>query len=325
METRGRVLVTGGRGTLGGPVVKELQKQGYDVTVMSREAHPQSPNAVQGDITNPTTLPNALRGIDTVIHLASSLSQTSESENNRVTLGGTRKLLEAAKKGGSVKRIIYVSSTSVYGIPPKAYESGQLPIDETLPLHPKTPYGIAKMQAEELVRKFPELSPTILRPTSVLGPRVDKWTGLLLRIIEKKWLPSSLDPHATFNFTDVASFARFASLVLRTNETVGETYNVVDGVTTWGKLTKEYGYILGKRPFNARLVVPLVKAVGGGARIGEKVFPSLSPLGDLAGFLTTRRRYSNKKARDIGFTPTSLALNVKDTHKWYQEEQSSKR
>ncbi len=109
-----------------------------------------------------------VKGVDVVIHAAAALPLCKENEIISTNLEGTRNILKASFDSGDsgVKRVIYISSTAVYGIPKKH------PIIEDDPLIGVGPYGKSKIAAEEVCREYIEkgLNVTIIRPKTFLGP-----------------------------------------------------------------------------------------------------------------------------------------------------------
>lgn len=115
-------------------------------------------------------LADAVKGVDWLFHLAAMpglvRSWTHFDEYNRCNVTATQRLLESVRTSGSLQRMIFASTSSVYG----KYASG----DESLPTKPSSPYGVTKLAAEHLCRIFAtefDLPVTILRYFSVYGPR----------------------------------------------------------------------------------------------------------------------------------------------------------
>ncbi|MGQ0743377.1 MAG: NAD-dependent epimerase/dehydratase family protein [Acidimicrobiales bacterium] len=115
---------------------------------------------VFGDVRIPAGLAPSARGVAAVIHLAGSYRGTAE-ELQATHVGGTANLLGSLDPG---TRVVYVSSTSVYGW------DQAWPADETNPPRPVSPYGRAKLTAESLVNDWQGGATVIARPTIVYGP-----------------------------------------------------------------------------------------------------------------------------------------------------------
>ena len=165
-----KVLVTGGSGLIGSAIVRKLLDLDHDVSVFDiKESKHKNCKGFQGDITDPERTKGAIKDHDIVIHLAATLGVINTETNPVKTLdtnmGGTRNVLEGCKIHG-VKKIIFSSSSEVYGEPTK------IPINETDKPIPITTYGIAKFAAEEYIKAYSRnfgLDYTIFRLFNVYG------------------------------------------------------------------------------------------------------------------------------------------------------------
>jgi len=147
------VYLTGGTGFLGSHFREILAESGVEVTLLVRPGTSVAPHATEsverGDITDPETL--SVAGHETVIHLAAQTSVGGAIDSPRATwttdATGTLNVLEAARRA-EVDRLLYASTSSVYGKP--AY----LPIDEGHPLNPREPYGASKLAGDRLAYSY---------------------------------------------------------------------------------------------------------------------------------------------------------------------------
>jgi UDP-glucose 4-epimerase len=176
-----QVLVTGGAGFIGSHSVEALLAHGAKVTVLDsfitgkRDNLPQHANlkVIEGDIRDRQAVDAALQGITHVLHLAAQVSVPASvadplgsSENN---IQGFLTVLDGARRAG-VKRFVYASSAAVYGAP------FQLPLNESSPVAPLSPYGLEKSindQYAAMFRALYNLSSLGLRYFNVYGPRQD--------------------------------------------------------------------------------------------------------------------------------------------------------
>ncbi|HLG11821.1 MAG TPA: NAD-dependent epimerase/dehydratase family protein [Dehalococcoidia bacterium] len=172
-----RVFVTGGAGFLGSHVSNVLLQAGHQVTVLDnlstghREMVPKGAVFIKGDLKQEAKLREWLKGHDVVIHLAAlvpvpvSVQHPVEFAENNVV--NTVRLLEAMRLAG-VKKIVFSSSATVYGLP------RNLPLREDEPLGVQSnPYGATKVSAEAFVAAFQRLynlDATILRYFNPYGP-----------------------------------------------------------------------------------------------------------------------------------------------------------
>ncbi|MBI4283913.1 MAG: NAD-dependent epimerase/dehydratase family protein [Chloroflexi bacterium] len=178
MKARQQVLVTGGAGYVGSVLVPKLLNKGYRVKVLdlylygedvlkSVKAHPDL-EQIKGDIRDKALLEKAIPGTDALIHLACISNDPSfeldpelgKSINYDALFG----LVEVSKHRG-VKRFIYASTSSVYGI--KEEEN----VTEDLPLEPLTDYSKYKALGEEVLlrEQAPGFTVVIVRPATVCG------------------------------------------------------------------------------------------------------------------------------------------------------------
>lgn len=162
-------LVTGGAGFLGINLIRYLLDRGFAVRSMDIADfdYPERPHVdvMRSDIRDPAAVQRALSGMDFVVHCAAALPRSTPEEIYSTDIGGTRCLLEHARRQATA-RFVFISSTAVYGIP------DHHPIVETDPTHGVGPYGNAKIQAEAdcLDARGQGLCVPILRPKSFVGP-----------------------------------------------------------------------------------------------------------------------------------------------------------
>jgi nucleoside-diphosphate-sugar epimerase len=180
-----RSLVTGAAGFIGSHLAEGLLEEGHEVVGLDafipyyprevKEANIAGLRRTPGFTFHELDLRSddlsaALEGVDTVYHIAAMggllLSWTNFDLYMTCNIQGTQRLLEAVRKAGTVGRLVYASTSSVYG----ADVTGP----ETTTPRPVSPYGITKLAAEHLVltydRQF-DVPSTVLRYFSVYGPR----------------------------------------------------------------------------------------------------------------------------------------------------------
>jgi nucleoside-diphosphate-sugar epimerase len=175
-------LVTGGAGFIGSNLVAELVSRGEQVRVLddfstghraNLAAYADQIEIIEGDIRSYPTVLKAMQGVDYVLHHAALpsvlLSVQDPITSNEVNVTGTLKVLQAAREAG-VQRLVFASSSSVYG------NSPELPKRETMPPHLLSPYAISKLAGEHYCRVFWELygfETVCLRYFNVFGPHQD--------------------------------------------------------------------------------------------------------------------------------------------------------
>ena len=175
-------LVTGGAGFIGSSIVEKLLASGEAVRVIDDFSTGRRQNLegltgrleiVEGSICDAETVKKAVHGVEVIFHQAAIPSVARSVENPAATMNvcvqGTTIVLEAARQGG-VRRVIYAASSSAYGNTPT------LPKIETMPAAPLSPYAVAKLAGEHLMRVFAhihKLETLSLRYFNVFGPRQD--------------------------------------------------------------------------------------------------------------------------------------------------------
>ena len=175
-----RILVTGGAGFIGSHLVDALLAAGHDVRVLDNFATGDRRNLlhvggdveiVEGDIRSYERAHAAVSGCEIVFHQAAlpsvPRSIADPLTSNEVNVGGTLNVLLAARDAG-VRRVVYASSSSVYGSTP-----GDV-MREDMRVAPLSPYGVAKYAGEAYCSSFHEtygIETVALRYFNVFGPR----------------------------------------------------------------------------------------------------------------------------------------------------------
>lgn len=175
-------MVTGGAGFIGSNIVDALVARDDEVVVLDNLATGKIENLapsrdkiefIEGDIRDIDTVRKAVRGVDFVTHQAAlgsvPRSIADPRTSNDVNITGTLNVLIAAKDAG-VRRVVFASSSSVYG------DTVELPKHEGIKPNPKSPYALTKLAGEEYCRIFHQvygLETIALRYFNVFGPRQD--------------------------------------------------------------------------------------------------------------------------------------------------------
>ncbi len=171
-----RFLITGAAGFLGTPLANRLVSDGHSVVglddLSTGDPDGLSPDVhlMRGDINDRPKLWTLLQGVDCVYHLAARVivpeSILYPREYNIVNVGGTVTLMEAMRDVG-VKRVVFISSGSIYG------NQRNQPMKETLRPQPRSPYAVSKLAAEYYIRTIGELwkiETVVLRVFNAYGP-----------------------------------------------------------------------------------------------------------------------------------------------------------
>ena len=258
------VLVTGGAGFIGCNLVRRLLKEGAYVCVFDNFStgkrnnlsdlqvadsiparnSPQLPissaplaqlDVFEGDLRDFALILEATKDIEMVFHEAAlpSVIRSVKAPNttNDVNIAGTLNLLEACKVN-KVKRVIYASSSSIYG------DSEELPKREDMIPYPMSPYAVSKLAGEHYMRVFHHLygiETVILRYFNVYGPYQDptsEYSGVISKFITAfiKGLPITVygDGEQSRDFTYVDDVVE-ANILAADAPVSGEIFNVAGG------------------------------------------------------------------------------------------------
>lgn len=240
----GLALVTGGAGFIGSHLVEGLLARGRRVRVLDdfssglREFLPSHAalEVVAGDIRDPEALRRAVAGVEVVFHQAALRSVPRSVEDpfgyHDVNATGTMRLLLAARAAG-VRRLVYASSSSVYGDQPG------LPLHEELRPQPISPYGASKLIGEHYCANFARhygLETVSLRYFNVFGPRQDpnsEYAAVIARFILAARRGEPLEVHGdgkqTRDFTYVANVVDANLAAAEAPGVAGEVFNVACG------------------------------------------------------------------------------------------------
>ncbi|MBI2466503.1 MAG: SDR family oxidoreductase [Candidatus Rokubacteria bacterium] len=240
----GLALVTGGAGFIGSHLVEALLGRGRRVRVLDdfssgrREFLPQHPalELIAGDLRDADTLRRAVAGVDVVFHQAALRSVPRSVEDpfayHDVNATGTMRLLLAAREAG-VRRLVFASSSSVYGDQPV------LPLREDQRPQPISPYGASKLIGEHYCANFARhygLETVSLRYFNVFGPRQDpksEYAAVIARFILAARRGEPLEVHGdgkqTRDFTYVANVVDANLAAAEAPGVAGEVFNIACG------------------------------------------------------------------------------------------------
>ncbi|HEX2358553.1 MAG TPA: NAD(P)H-binding protein [Solirubrobacterales bacterium] len=168
------ILLTGATGTVGGELLPLLLEAGHEVRALVREPRRLGPNRVNvqialGDLSDPFSMRHAMRGVDTVVHLAASIRDQPQGTIEELNGLAAVRLLRAAERAG-VERFVFFSALGATGF--------QL-----------TRFFRAKALAERAVDRAP-LDTTVFAPSIIYKPG-DPWISLLQRLLALPVVPVS--------------------------------------------------------------------------------------------------------------------------------------
>ena len=242
--TNGVRLVTGGAGFIGSHLVEALLARGSRVRVLddlssgNRAFLPEHPalEFLEGDLRDRTLVKRAMVDVDVVFHQAALRSVPRSVADpyayHDVNVTGTMEVLLAAREAG-VRRVVFASSSSVYGDQPV------LPLHERLRPDPISPYGASKLIGEHYCRNFSRhygLETVSLRYFNVFGPRQDpasEYAAVVARFIVAAQQGKALLIHGdglqTRDFTYVSNVVDANLAAADSAEASGEVYNIACG------------------------------------------------------------------------------------------------
>jgi nucleoside-diphosphate-sugar epimerase len=229
-----KVVVVGGAGFIGSNLTETLIAEGHEVHVIDnlvggkREQVAKEAVFHEVDMRDFDTIAPIIRGADTVFILAAlprvQFSIEYPRETNDVNIGGIVSVLKASVDGG-VRRVVYSASSSAYGDQPT------MPLVETMPAHPLSPYGLQKYVGELYCRMFSDvygLETVSLRYFNVYGKNQDPngaYALVIGKFLKQKAEGRSLtitgDGEQTRDFTHVRDVVR-ANIRAMKSEKVGK-------------------------------------------------------------------------------------------------------
>jgi nucleoside-diphosphate-sugar epimerase len=245
-----RVLVTGGAGFIGSNLTEALLKKGHQVRVLDNfstgkrenlifEKQDPSLEIIDGDIRDLETCQKVTKGVHYVFHQAALPSVPRSVEDplttHFVNANGTLNILLAARDAG-VKRVIYASSSSIYGDTPT------LPKKEDMPPNPLSPYALQKYIGEQYARLFFQLyglETVSLRYFNIFGPKQDP--ASIYSAVIPKFIKALLrndapvifgDGEQSRDFTYIDNVVHANLLAMSAERLQGEAVNIACGKRT---------------------------------------------------------------------------------------------
>jgi len=256
------VLVTGAGGFIGSHLTEALVRDGYTVKALIKynsrsdwgnleKLSPEIQSEIEilpGDITDPFFVQQAVKGCDTVFHLAALIgipySYIAPQHYVNVNVQGTLNVLEACRNAG-VSKIVHTSTSETYGT------AQYTPIDEKHPLQGQSPYSASKIAADKMAESYYlsfDLPVATIRPFNTYGPRQSARavipTIISQALTNKTIHIGSLTPQRDFNF--VADTVEGFIKIAESPKTIGEVINIGSGQTvTIGDTLKEILSLIG--------------------------------------------------------------------------------
>ncbi len=328
------VLVTGANGFIGQHLVHDLLNRGYAVKALVRKTsnlgeltslNDKNFEIVNGDVTDYSSLLNATKHVNAVIHLAGVIHpvKVDDSFYWNVNVKGTENVLNACVENKlKLKRFIYCGSVTCFG---NLKDPDNIVLDETYPCDPENIYGKTKYEAELLAFKFAKehnIPLTTIRPGRVYGEG-DYSLRPLLRLIKKRLFFHVGSDKCFMMPVYIEDLVNAFILALENPKAVGNTYIITgEDLLTKKEFTDLIAAELKIKP--NKLSLPKLLVIPG-VYLLEKAFlligkePIISRK-KLRFFLTSRRYSIEKAKKELGFKPQiNINVGVQRTIDWYNK------
>ena len=329
MPTKPVSFLTGATGFVGTAVARLLQEKGHALRLLCRPNNDRrnleglhDPTIVEGDLGQPETYAQALKGCDFLFHVAADyrIWVPDEAAMNRINVEGTRALMKAAQQA-DIKRIVYTSSVATLGIPKTGVEG-----TEDTPVTLADMIGVykrSKYLAEEVVRdmiRTTNLPALIVNPSTPIGPRDIKPTPTGRIIIEAAAgrMPAYVDTGLNIAHVDDVALGHW--LALKKGK-IGERYILGGENLGFAEILAHIARITGKKPPTLKIprlpLFPLAYGAELMARLTKK-----EPFITVDGLKMARKKmfFSSEKAkRELGYAPRPAELALADAIGWFKQ------
>jgi nucleoside-diphosphate-sugar epimerase len=322
-----KALVTGANGFTGSHLTSYLLRKGYGVRVLVRQGADLA--ALDGlpvehayaDLADGSPLDAAVRGVDTVFHVAAAYRREGMPRRafREVNVGGTRRLLEAAKRVG-VRRFVHCSTVGVQGW------IRHPPATETTPYAPGDHYQVSKRDGEQLALDFfraSGLPGTVVRPTAIYGPG-DTRLLKLFTFIDRGTFRMIGDGRTLYHLVYVEDLVAGMVLAAQKAEAVGEVITIGgDEYLPISDLVARIAVVLNKPVPRRRMPVWPVWLAGLLCEAACRPLGLEPPLyrRRVEFFIKDRAFDISKARRLLGYEPkVSLDEGLRRTAAWYRQQ-----
>jgi nucleoside-diphosphate-sugar epimerase len=335
-----RALVTGATGLVGSHIVDRLEREGWALRALVRDATRASELAyrgvelARGDVLDEDSFTRAAQGCDVVFHTAATIvSKGGWEAFRRLNVGGTRNAVNAAARSGA--RLLQLSSVAVYG--PNARFQASGPTVESTPLEPLPPsahYARSKRESEAIALEAHAagtLWATAIRPDVIYGRRDRQFVPRLGRLLSMgRVFPFPGGGRNTLAVVHAANVADGAVRAATTDSAGGRAFNIAnDFDVTVADFVRLAGEGLGVRVHGfsvpESLGETLIAMTSRALRIAGRSDVA-DTLGASVDFLARDNPFSSDLARrELGWSPVVRPdVGVPDAFRWWREQRGTR-
>jgi nucleoside-diphosphate-sugar epimerase len=323
------ILVTGSTGFIGARLLQYLAREGENVRIFLRVeseagALPDGVEIARGSFSDPSTLADAVRGVDRIIHLAGVTKALDESGYDAGNVMPVENLFAAIRQHNpGLKRFLYISSLTAAG----PALDGIKGVKESDSSHPVSAYGRSKLRAEILCMEHASHIPvTIVRPPAVYGPGDKDVLQVFLMLARGVLILPDSAAEQRFSMIYVDDLVEGIMMAARSKQAVSQTYYITSPCSwSWDDVIAAAKPMLGFRKlYKVSLPQPFVFFVGAligaaGSLFGKSALISRDKANEL---VQSYWVCSPEQARlDFGFAArTTLADGVAQTIDWYRRK-----
>ena len=315
-----KVFISGALGFIGSVLADRYRNQGAEVRGVDVRAEPAL-GVVAGDIAEAGYWQEHASGCDLVVNTAAIVGFGGQLDDVwRVNVLGTRRMIDAAARGGA-ERFVQFSSVTTFGF---EYPDG---VEESYPVRlTGNPYPDSKIAGEQVTLQAHvagDVQATIIRPGDVYGPGSRGWTLLPARMIKAGQMVLPAGGRGQIGPAYVDNLVDGVMLAAASPDAVGEIFTIADGYAIdVGDFLGHYARMLGKDGIRT-LPTPIARAIAAaGGRIEKTLGRDTEMSAASIDYLTKRGGYSIEKARRIlGYEPkVMLDEGMRRCEEWLRAE-----
>lgn len=282
----------------------------------------------EGDLRDQESMHRAVseHGVGIVFHVGGSLKLTDRQDNEENTVRASEKLLYVCSVNG-VKKIVYTSSIATYGKQDPQREDGTTPTREDSPRRPRTPYGEGKVAVENMLLGQSDVDVSIIRPSDVIGPDMNHWTGDILHLMREFHIKPYMNRRTKFPYVDKQNLNDLYFLAAQKEVANGEIFTAVDGTITFQEIFQLYQDALRLTAFGIAVPFFLLKGLANATEfIARGTGKGIANVDKINFFVTGKSLTAEKAERVLGWTHRrTLADSIADVAAYEKEKQETAR